>query len=71
MTTLRASSLPHACLVSPGLPARRRMPAPTPLPTLARPGLAERMATWFAAARRDEPALPPRRSAQVLVLRRA
>lgn len=59
--TLRAS------VVISELPALRRMPAPTPLPTLARPGLAEQVAAWLAA-RRETPRAQ-RHSAQVVFLR--
>lgn len=58
------------------LPALRRMPAPSPLPTLQLPrrGLGERLAAWLAA-RLQRPALRPlpttRPAARVLVLRRA
>lgn len=62
-----ASDLLHASVVISELPAQRRMPAPTPLPTLMQPGLAARVLEWLAA-RREVRALP-RRSAQVLVLR--
>lgn len=67
MTTLRSSGLLHASVVISELPALRRMPAPTPLPTLVQPGWVERAGAWFAARR--EAAALPRRSAQVLMLR--
>jgi len=63
----RASDLLHASVVISELPAPRRMRAPTPLPTLARPGVLARIARWWE--RRGEPACAPRRSAQVLLLR--
>lgn len=65
--TNRSAELLHASVVISELPALRRMPAPTPLPTLAQPGLLQRAAEWLAA-RRDTRTLP-RRSAQVLMLR--
>lgn len=61
-----------ASVVISELPAMRRMPAPTPLPTVRvqQPGLMARLADWLAArpARRAMPAMP-RHSAQVLSLR--
>jgi hypothetical protein len=51
----------------PELPAMRRMPAPTPLPTLRRPGLVERISSWFAP--RTQHRVPQRHSAQVVFLR--
>jgi hypothetical protein len=51
----------------PELPAMRRMPAPTPLPTLRRPGLVERIVSWFAP--RTQHRVPQRHSAQVVFLR--
>lgn len=63
----RSTDLLHTSVVISELPALRRMPSPTPLPTLAQPGLFERLAGWIGA-RRDERAMP-QRSAQVLVLR--
>jgi len=64
--TNRCAELLNASVVISELPALR-MPAPTPLPTLAQPGLLQRAAQWLAA-RRDARTLP-RRSAQVLMLR--
>ena len=63
----RATDLLHASVVISELPALRRMPAPTPLPTLRQPGWIEQIAAWLAV-RRDAP-LTPRRSAQVVFLR--
>ncbi len=63
----RSTDFLHASVVISELPAPRRMRAPTPLPTLVRPGLVERVAEWLGA-RREAQALP-RRSAQVLILR--
>lgn len=63
----RATDLLHASVVISELPALRRMPAPTPLPTLRQPGWIEQLGAWLAA-RRDAPHTP-RRSAQVLMLR--
>ena len=57
----------HASVVISELPAMRRMPAPTPLPTLARPGLTEQLGAWLAA-RRQAPRTPSH-SAQVVFLR--
>ncbi len=65
--THRSFDLLHAPVVISDLPAPRRMPAPTPLPTLAQPGLLQRAVEWLSA-RRDARVLP-RRSAQVLMLR--
>lgn len=62
-----STDLLHASVVISELPALRRMPTPTPLPTLARPGWMERANLWLAA-RREAQSLP-QRSAQVLVLR--
>ncbi|WP_298825825.1 hypothetical protein [uncultured Piscinibacter sp.] len=56
----------HASVVISELPAMRRMPAPTPLPTLAKPGLAAQIAAWLVARRQAPTA---RRSAQVVFLR--
>lgn len=64
--TNRSAELLHASVVISELPALR-MPAPTPLPTLAQPGLLQKCVEWLAA-RRDARVLP-RRSAQVLILR--
>lgn len=63
----RANDLLHASVVISELPAPRRMPAPTPLPTLRQPGWLARCAGWLASRR--EAAHTPRRSAQVLLLR--
>lgn len=63
----RATELLHASVVISELPALRRMPAPTPLPTLRQPGWIEQVGAWFAA-RRAAPRTP-RRSAQVVMLR--
>lgn len=63
----RATDLLHASVVISELPALRRMPAPTPLPTLRKPGWIEELGAWLAV-RRDAPHTP-RRSAQVLILR--
>ena len=63
----RSNDLLTASVVISELPSLRRMPAPTPLPTLARPGPLELFAQWWAARRDAAPA--PRRSAQVLMLR--
>lgn len=63
----RANDLLHASVVISELPALRRMPAPTPLPTLRQPGLLEQLGAWLAV-RRDTPHTP-RRSAQVVMLR--
>ena len=63
----RATDLLHASVVISELPALRRMPAPTPLPTLRQPGWIEQIAAWLAT-RHDAP-LTPRRSAQVVFLR--
>lgn len=61
-----------ASVVISELPAMRRMPAPTPLPTMRvpQPGLMARLADWLAPrlARRTMPSMP-RPSAQVVVLR--
>lgn len=61
----RSNDLLHASVVISELPARR-MPAPTPLPTLKAPGLFSRLAQWLS---QPQPAKPARRSAQVLLLR--
>lgn len=61
----RSNDLLHASVVISELPARR-MPAPTPLPTLAHPGVLARLAQWWA---QPQPVKPARRSAQVLMLR--
>ncbi|MGE4049948.1 MAG: hypothetical protein AB7F38_02685 [Piscinibacter sp.] len=63
----RSTDLLTASVVISELPSLRRMPAPTPLPTLARPGPLMRLAQWWAARREASPS--PRRSAQVLMLR--
>ncbi len=63
----RSTDLLHASVVISELPAPRRMPAPTPLPTLIQPGWLDRLGAWFAP-HRDVRAMP-RHSAQVLVLR--
>lgn len=63
----RATDLLHASVVISELPALRRMPAPTPLPTLRQPGWLEQFGAWLAV-RRDAPHTP-RRSAQVVMLR--
>jgi hypothetical protein len=62
----RSTDLLHASVVISELPARR-MPAPTPLPTLRQPGVAARLAQWWSRPR--EVRAVPQRSAQVLVLR--
>ncbi len=62
---LRSNDLLHASVVISELPARR-MPAPTPLPTLKVPGLFSRLMQWAA---QPQPVKPARRSAQVLLLR--
>lgn len=59
----RSNDLLHASVVISELPARR-MPAPTPLPTLKVPGLFARL-----VQRWSQSAQPVRRSAQVLLLR--
>jgi hypothetical protein len=64
----RATDLLHASVVISELPAPRRMPAPTPLPTLRQPGRIEQILAWLST-RRDDAAHTPRRSAQVLLLR--
>ena len=63
----RATDLLHASVVISELPALRRMPAPTPLPTLRQPGWIEQLGAWLIA-HRDAPHAP-RRSAQVVFLR--
>lgn len=63
----RPTDLLHASVVISELPAGRRMPAPTPLPTLRQPGWIEQIAAWLSARRDAQPL--PRRSAQVLLLR--
>lgn len=63
----RSTDLLTASVVISELPSLRRMPAPTPLPTLEQPGPLARLVQWWAARREAVPA--PRRSAQVLVLR--
>ena len=63
----RATDSLHASVVISELPAMRRMPAPTPLPTLREPGLFEQLGRWLAA-HRDTPHAP-QRSAQVVFLR--
>ena len=65
----RSTDFLHASIVISELPAPRRMRAPTPLPTLVRPGLVERVAEWLGARREAQAQALPRRSAQVLVLR--
>ncbi|TXC65124.1 hypothetical protein FSC37_00135 [Piscinibacter aquaticus] len=63
----RSNDLLHASVVISELPARRTMPAPTPLPTLQQPGVFTR---WMRAWLQPQEATPAvRRSAQVLVLR--
>lgn len=62
----RSTDLLHASVVISELPARR-MPAPTPLPTLQQPGVLTRLVQWWGEPRPAPPA--PRRSAQVLLLR--
>ncbi|MBS0440945.1 MAG: hypothetical protein JSR38_03260, partial [Proteobacteria bacterium] len=47
----RSTDLLHVSVVISELPAPRRMRAPTPLPTLVRPGLAERVAEWLGTRR--------------------
>jgi hypothetical protein len=68
----RPTDTVHASVVISELPAMRRMPAPTPLPTVRvpQPGLVARLADWLAPrlARRAAPSLP-RHSAQVVFLR--
>ena len=68
----RPTDTVHASVVISELPAMRRMPAPTPLPTVRVPqaGSMSRLGNWLAQrlARRTGPAMP-RHSAQVLVLR--
>ena len=68
----RPTDTVHASVVISELPAMRRMPAPTPLPTVRVPqaGLMARLGEWLAPrlAQRSLPTMP-RRSAQVLVLR--
>jgi hypothetical protein len=64
----RSTGFLRVSVVASELPAMRRMPAPTPLPTLARPGMLERLGQWMAA-RRGLPAARARHSAQVLPLR--
>lgn len=63
----RCTDLPHASVVISELPSLRRMPAPTPLPTLVRPGPLARLAQWWVQRREAQPAA--RHSAQVLLLR--
>lgn len=63
----RATDLLHASVVISELPALRRMPAPTPLPTLRQPGWIERFGAWLTTQR--EASHAPRRSAQVVFLR--
>lgn len=63
----RSNDLLHASVVISELPARRTMPAPTPLPTLEQPGF---VARWLRSWSQPQPAAPAvRRSAQVLMLR--
>lgn len=63
----RSNDLLHASVVISELPARRTMPAPTPLPTLQQPGPFLR---WLRAWSQPQQAAPAaRRSAQVLMLR--
>ncbi len=76
----RPTDTVHASVVISELPAMRRMPAPTPLPTVRvpQPGLVARLGDWLAPrlgdwlaprlARRAVPSLP-RHSAQVVFLR--
>lgn len=68
----RPTDTVHASVVISELPAMRRMPAPTPLPTVHVPqaGLMARLGDWLAPrlARRAQPSMP-RPSAQVLFLR--
>ena len=62
----RSNDLLHASVIISELPARR-MPAPTPLPTLRQPDVLTRLQQWWSGPR---PARPQsRQSAQVLVLR--
>lgn len=63
----RSNDLLHASVVISELPARRTMPAPTPLPTLQQSGLFMRWLRAWSQPREAAPAV--RRSAQVLVLR--
>lgn len=63
----RTSAPMTAPVAIPELPAMRRMPAPTPLPTLRRTGLVERIGSWFAP--RPQHRVPQRDSAQVVFLR--
>ena len=63
----RATDLLHASVVISELPALRRMPAPTPLPTLQQPSWLAQLGAWLAM-RRDAPHTP-RRSAQIVLLR--
>ena len=68
----RPSDTVHASIVISELPAMRRMPAPSPLPTVRvpQPGLMSRLGDWLARrlARRTVPSMP-RPSAQVVFLR--
>jgi hypothetical protein len=68
----RPTDTVHASVIISELPAMRRMPAPTPLPTVRVPqaGLMARLGEWLAP-RLTQRTLPtmPRQSAQVLVLR--
>lgn len=68
----RPTDTVHASVVISELPAMRRMPAPTPLPTVRVPqaGLLSCLGDWLAPrlARRTLPAMP-RHSAQVVFLR--
>lgn len=68
----RPTDTVHASVVISELPAMRRMPAPTPLPTVRVPqaGLMARLRDWLSQrpARRTLPAMP-RHSAQVVFLR--
>jgi hypothetical protein len=68
----RPTDTVHASIVISELPAMRRMPAPTPLPTVRvrQPGLIARLGAWLAPqlSRREAPTMR-RRSAQVVLLR--
>ena len=63
----RSTELLHASVVISELPSLRRMPAPTPLPTLVQPGPLARLAQWWCEGREAQPTARP--SAQVLLLR--
>ncbi len=63
----RSKPLMHASVVISELPARRAMPAPTPLPSLQQPGVLTRLMRCWLRSTSASPAA--RRSAQVLLLR--